>query len=232
MGLFSAVIGRSGVGKSYRIQELCKLDPRYALRTSTSGISAVHLNGSTINSALGYFDTQGLFLKLGDKSLIGTLKKIKRDYDRLYIDECFAYEQKILTENGWKSIGSVVNGKQKINVWSKNPQSGELELKPIVRWLKNPSPESKTLLEIDASRNESLRGQRLIKVTPSHKILTPSGYIKAGELKIGDEVIVNSQGLNSIQRSIIVGSLMGDGCCHTGTRVGIYTRRKKTESIK
>lgn len=87
MALFTAVIGPGGSGKTYRIQELCKLDPRYCLKTSTSGISAVHLGGTTINSTLGYFDTQELFYKLANGSLISTLKKIKNQADRLYIDE-------------------------------------------------------------------------------------------------------------------------------------------------
>lgn len=87
MALFTAVIGRAGSGKTYRVQELCKLDPRYCLKTSTSGISAVHLGGTTINSTLGYFDTEELFYKLADGTLISTFKKIKKDYDRLYLDE-------------------------------------------------------------------------------------------------------------------------------------------------
>ena len=111
-----------------------------------------------------------------------------RRYKLIVVDECFHYEQRILTEDGWQTIGKVVENKLQCRVWSFNKETHALELKPIVRWIKNPAPES--LLKIDASRTGSMRNARVIRCTPEHKILTPTGYVRAGELKVGDDLIV------------------------------------------
>lgn len=126
----------------------------------------------------------------------------------ILVDECFDYSQRILTENGWERIGPIVHQEKPVRVWSKGPD-GQLELKPVIRWLKNPAPEA--LLKIDCSRSDSLRGARLIRCTEAHKIYTPSGKRRAGDLRVGDEVLVRGTGLTDEQRSILLGSLLGDG---------------------
>ena len=62
------------------------------------------------------------------------------DADVVIVDECFDYKQPILTERGWMYIGAVVNNERAVRVWSLNPDSGRLELKPILRWLKRDAP--------------------------------------------------------------------------------------------
>lgn len=130
-------------------------------------------------------------------------------YSCVIVDECFPWKQIILTETGQRHIGKIVENKEPVRVWSRNPRTGRLELKRVVRWLKRPAPE--TLLRIDASRANSLRGARVIRCTHSHKILTPAGYVRAEALKAGDRVAVRGTSLNPVQRSVLVGSIFGDG---------------------
>jgi hypothetical protein len=150
------------------------------------------------------------FINSVTEELMGWEKRteLDRGYDLIVVDECFHHRQYVLTENGRKQIGAIVNERDPCRVWSLNKQTGALELKPVVRWLKKPAPE--TLLKIDASRTNSQRSARVMKVTPKHKILTPSGYKLAGCLKPGDEVSVRGRHLTSLQFSVLVGSMLGD----------------------
>lgn len=56
----SFLTGAAGVGKSFLILSRIKEDPRYAVLSSTTGISAINLNATTIHSLLGFFDTDSL----------------------------------------------------------------------------------------------------------------------------------------------------------------------------
>lgn len=143
------------------------------------------------------FDDQGMFPPL------------------VVIDECFEYGQRILTENGWQKIGKLVNNKIKCRVWSLNKETKKLELKNITNWLRKST--TSTLVEIDAGRTGSKREARLIRCTPNHKIFTPKGYIEAGKLKIGDEVVVRGRELTSLQFSFLIGSMMGDASMNRQT---------------
>src|SRR5580698_9456238 len=136
------------------------------------------------------------------------LAGMDRKYKLIVVDECFHHRQRVLTENGWEEIGKLVHNKIRCRVWSRSA-TGELELKPIVRWLKKPAP--KKLLRIDAGRTDSMRDARVIRCTPAHKIMTPRGYVRAGELHVGDELIVRGRHLTPLQFSMMVGSMLGDG---------------------
>lgn len=130
------------------------------------------------------------------------------------VDECFPYKQPVLTESGWEYIGKIVEQKLPVRVYSRDPTTGRLELKRVTRWLKKPRPN--TLVKIVASRSGSSRSARVVRCTSEHKILTPSGYRAAGSLSPGDRVIVRGRALSAHQRSVVVGSLFGDGSLSRG----------------
>lgn len=80
--------GAAGTGKTYEIRQRIAADPNYALLTATTGIAAINLGTITLNSALGYFDTDSL-----EESMIkGYLEKrlreiIEQGYKNIVIDE-------------------------------------------------------------------------------------------------------------------------------------------------
>ena len=131
------------------------------------------------------------------------------------VDECFHYKQPVLTENGWEYIGKIVEQQLPVRVWSRNPSTGVLELKTIVRYLKRPSP--KGLLRVSVGQSRSMRSAKIIRCTPDHKIMTPSGYVRAGDLKVGDPVVVRGVSLTRSQMSVLVGSILGDGSLNRNT---------------
>ena len=82
--------GSAGTGKTYQIRKRLEADPSYALLCATTGISAINLgeNVTTINSALGYFDTASL-TEAYIKGWVGRRMRRIRDmgYKNIVIDE-------------------------------------------------------------------------------------------------------------------------------------------------
>ena len=217
---------------SYYINSLIKEDNFYALRTATTGIAALNLGTvrgadepTTINSALRYFNAESLLRNFHQGKTIFPLKMIDKKYKNIIIDECFVYSQKVLTTDGWQKIGliySKISKGQKVFVYSKNIKN-RLEVKEVIAAQKKPLLNN--LLEVDASSTNSNRGKRIIKGTLNHKIYTPSGKKALGDLKIGDEIIVNSKDFNKDQKSILIGTLLGDGCLN-------YSKKRSTPTIR
>lgn len=82
------ICGVAGSGKSYTVISRLQEDPSYALLTSSTGISSVNLNATTIHSALGFFDLDSL----RDAYIRGSASKRLRDivaegYQNLVLDE-------------------------------------------------------------------------------------------------------------------------------------------------
>lgn len=68
-------------------------DPKYGIKTASTGIAAINLqdensDSHTINSLLGYYDTQSLLVKVADESIYDSLKEItKCGYKQILLDE-------------------------------------------------------------------------------------------------------------------------------------------------
>lgn len=67
--------GRAGTGKSFEALRRCREQPGYGTLAATTGVSAVNLGMTTINSLLSFFDTESLI----DSYLTGRLLKKLRD---------------------------------------------------------------------------------------------------------------------------------------------------------
>jgi ATP-dependent exoDNAse (exonuclease V) alpha subunit len=204
----SLLSGGAGTGKTFTIRALVEICREKGLRVemaAPTGKAAKRMEqlveqpAQTIHRLL-QFDGHGFKVGPGNPIQAGMV----------IVDECLDYKQPILTEAGWQYIGTVVNQRLPLRVWSLNADTGQLELKPIVRWLKRDAP--KDLVCITAGRTESCRNARSIRCTTDHKILTPYGYRRAGEILPGEEVIVRAPAFTLQQRSILIGSLLGDGC--------------------
>jgi intein/homing endonuclease len=193
------------------------VDPDKVAVTASTGIAASHLRGMTINRFCGMgILNRSIADIVKTKYFHEVVGRQIREVDVLVIDECFAYNQPILTERGYDHIGRIVEQKLDVRVASRNPETGALEYKRILRWIKNPKPP--TLLRIDASRTKSKRNQRAIRCTSEHKLLTWSGYIKAGDLRVGDLLSVRGPGLTPEQRSVLIGSILGDASLHRSVK--------------
>ena len=76
--------GCAGTGKTFACKKRIEDDPYYGLLTSSTGVAAVNLGGTTINSALKFFDTASLAENYERGKLQSTLAKIARSRDEEY----------------------------------------------------------------------------------------------------------------------------------------------------
>lgn len=189
--------GEAGTGKSFVVERMIAETTKEVAVTAATGIAACHLGGITLHRWSGSGIARKPPQAIADEKWWRFSAPRIRDVDVLIVDECFDYKQPILTEHGWEYIGSVVNQQKQVRVWSMSPD-GEMELKPIVGWMRK-RPKTDELLKINASRTNSLRGARIIRCTADHKIKTPTGYVRAGRLTEGDFVIVKSPSLTQEQ---------------------------------
>lgn len=85
---FLYIAGTAGTGKSYQARQRAKLYPD-AILTASTGIAAVNLEGTTINSVLNYYDTGNLQTNYELGRLNQRLRALALSgFTRLIIDEC------------------------------------------------------------------------------------------------------------------------------------------------
>jgi intein/homing endonuclease len=134
-----------------------------------------------------------------------------RTADILFFDECFPSNQKIATNKGKKTIGSLVknhlNNKDNPLILSFNENTQSFEYKKIINaWER----EKKELIRL------FLCGKK-IDCTPNHKFLTEFGWQEAKNIKSGTLIKTyhdtdrHISSLNNDQYQIILGSFLGDG---------------------
>ena len=96
---------------------------------------------------------------------------------------CFSYNTLVLTEDGYKQIGDIVEKKYKGKIWSYNFQTQEKELQPIYDYVKN---EKSDYLKITLDNGE------VIECTPDHIFYLNNGQeIRADQLRVGFKVMAN-----------------------------------------
>lgn len=81
------LVGKAGTGKTYTVMQRVAEDESYGLLTSSTGVSAVNLGATTINSALSYFDTASMRDSYLQGHLIRKVRSIAQDYRRIILDE-------------------------------------------------------------------------------------------------------------------------------------------------
>lgn len=81
------ITGKAGTGKTTLVKKLVEDDPDYGILASTTGIAAVNLGTTTLNSLLRYFDTKSLRDKLIDGSLQASVARLAKSYRNVIIDE-------------------------------------------------------------------------------------------------------------------------------------------------
>lgn len=79
--------GVAGTGKTYSLRKAIEADPSWGMLCSTTGISAVNLGTTTLNSCLRFFDTDSLRDAYLRGTLATRLHDIGKEHARLCIDE-------------------------------------------------------------------------------------------------------------------------------------------------
>jgi len=149
--------------------------------------------------------------------------------DVIFFDECFPYQQRVVTNNGPKSIGRLYHDFCKNHdmplVLSFNELSETFEYKEISNIFKKGKQK---LVQISCNG-------RKIKCTENHKFLTSNGWVEASKLSKGSLIKgsidkgLSVKAINSDQKQLILGSFLGNG--HIRTEGKSKIRLSVTHSI-
>jgi RecA/RadA recombinase len=96
---------------------------------------------------------------------------------------CFSYETQVVLADGRReAIGKIVEQRLPVEVLSYDPFTGRIESRRVVNWFDN--GETDLFIEFEVA------GGHRFAATENHLIFTPGGEVKAGDLYIGDDVLV------------------------------------------
>jgi recombination protein RecA len=144
---------------------------------------------------------------------------------------CFHYSTRVTLANGGsEKIGKIVNQRLPVEVLSYDPATGRIEPRRVVNWFDNGRADHFVQFEVEGGPS----GRRHFAATENHIIFTPRGPRRAGQLAVGDEVLVGVEDgtLTDDQLQIVLGGGLGDGSIRmTGAhaahfRVGHGARQK------
>jgi recombination protein RecA len=137
---------------------------------------------------------------------------------------CFSYGSRVVLADGTtEKIGKIVNQKLPVEVLSYDEKTGAMVPKRVINWFNNGRAEE--FLQITVAK-PSKNGRAQLGCTPNHLIRTPTGWVEARTLKVGDHVLeAVPQYLSDFQLRALRGTLMGDGALSpTGSGLGARFR--------
>ncbi len=123
---------------------------------------------------------------------------------------CFSYGTRVqLADGSTEKIGKIVNQKLPVEVLSYDPGTDTVVPRRVVNWFDNGVADQ--FLQFTVGRSGG-NGRSQFAATGNHLIRTPGGWRHAGELGVGDRVLVNEpKRLSDQQLQVVLGSLLGDG---------------------
>jgi recombination protein RecA len=129
------------------------------------------------------------------------------------------YTYVTLADGSRERIGKIVNQKMPVEVLSYDPELGKIVPKKVVNWFNNGTTEQFLHFRVERAGGGTGRGRAAFDLTRNHLVRTPGGWREAGELSVGDRVMLAQPHLLSAQQSqVVLGALMGDGNLSRPTR--------------
>jgi recombination protein RecA len=122
------------------------------------------------------------------------------------------YTYVTLSDGSRERIGKIVDEKMQVEVLSYDPELNKVVPRKIVNWFDNGITDEFLHFVVERAGGGSGHGRAVMDITRNHLVRTPGGWREAGEIAVGDRVMLaQSQLLSSSQWQLILGSLMGDG---------------------
>jgi recombination protein RecA len=124
---------------------------------------------------------------------------------------CFSASTRVVLADGsTEKIGKIVNQRLPVEVMSYDPATGSISPRKVVSYFKNGFTDEWLHFEVAAAGGS---GKRKFTCTENHTIFTPDGECSAGDLEVGDEVLVavKQYRLTPDQEQLILGGVLGDG---------------------
>jgi recombination protein RecA len=122
---------------------------------------------------------------------------------------CLSYGTRVtLADGSQEKIGKIVNQRMPVEVLSYDPEVGKIVPKKVVSWFDNGVTDE--FLQITVARPGG-NGRAQMGLTSNHLVRTPGGWREAGELEVGDRVMLSQPHLLSARQwEVVRGGLMGD----------------------
>lgn len=108
--------------------------------------------------------------------------------------------------------------KNKINKEVYVFENNKFVARKIINWYETPR-NNRNFYKVYTTEYTSTRASI---VTEDHKILTKDGWKEVRDVKNGELVLMSTIGVSSKQKSVLIGSLLGDGYLNTRKRKSIY----------
>jgi RecA/RadA recombinase len=103
---------------------------------------------------------------------------------------CFSHDTRVVLADGsTEEIGKIVSLRLPVEVLSCDPATGQVEPRRVVNWFDNGETDHFLQFEVE----DGSAPPRRFAATENHLIFTPGGPVKAGDLDIGDEVLVGGE---------------------------------------
>ena len=121
-----------------------------------------------------------------------------------------------LADGAQEKIGKIVNQRMNVEVLSYDPKTGRVVPRKIVSRFNNGPAER--FLQFTVAKSGG-NGRAQFAATRNHLVGTPGGWRPAGELAPGNRVMIaEPRRLSELQRQMVLGSIMGDGCLSPNVR--------------
>jgi recombination protein RecA len=122
------------------------------------------------------------------------------------------YTYVTLADGSRERIGKIVNQKMPVEVLSYDQELGKVVPKKVTNWFNNGATEEFLHFVVERPGGGTGHGRAIMDLTRNHLVRTPGGWREAGELAVGDRVMLAQPHLLSpSQQQLILGSVMGDG---------------------
>jgi recombination protein RecA len=122
------------------------------------------------------------------------------------------YTQVMLADGTREHIGKIVNQKMPVEVLSYDPELGKIVPRKVINWFNNGATGEFLHFTVERAGGGTGHGRAIMDLTRNHLVRTPGGWREAGEIVVGDRVMLAQPALLSeAQVQVILGALMGDG---------------------
>ncbi|MGH9137230.1 MAG: recombinase RecA [Acidimicrobiales bacterium] len=134
-----------------------------------------------------------------------------------------------LADGSKEPIGKIVRQKLPVEVLSYDAELGTVVPKTVVNWFDNGVTDEFVKFTVPHAAG---KGHSCFSVTRNHQVRTPSGWIEAEHLRVGDRVLQQAEEfLSDLQWQVILGGLMGDGAL-SSTGNGLAARFRWGHGVK
>jgi uracil-DNA glycosylase len=159
-------------------------------------------------------DETGLpFVGQAGKLLDKLLGEIGLTRDRVFIAnvlKCLRYDAQVqLGDGSWERIGRLVRSRYSGDVMSVDAE-GRLVPRRVIGWHATPLGNRRVFHLTYRGRKNAGNGRVGVELTGDHPVLTERGYVPVEELRSEDR-IATGQGLSSLARDVVCGTVLGDG---------------------